>query len=419
MKLREGITHKIVVFDGRKRNDPEWRGKLRLKSRDKPIAGEWNAEYALDCAPEWHGVLTFNEFTSEIIVARQPPYENSSSFTARPWSDMDALNSAVWLQGNDIEVKLDTAHNAARLVAHKNTFHPVRQYLAGLRWDGVPRIDTWLTEYMGVVSGGAGYVSAVGSRWLMAGVARIMQPGVKVDNMLIIEGPQGIGKSSLLRALCRNPEWFSDQLDELGSKDSLMQLAGVWILELAELDALVRKESTAVKSFLSRTVDRFRPPYGRTTMRVPRQLVLAGTTNASGYLKDETGARRFWPVRATMCEVDRIIADRDQLWAEATMRYDAGKFPIYLETKELCEAAEAEQAARYQSDPWTNPVRTFIAEKEMTAIPEILEDCLGLHICRHGQAEQNRVARILISSGWERYRLRSGPKSGDWVYRRG
>ena len=158
----------------------------------------------------------------------------------------------------------------------------------------MPRLEEWVITYLGAED--TPLNRAVGSRWMISGVARILQPGAKVDHMLILEGPQGAKKSSALKTLA-GAEWFTDELAEIGSKDAAQQMRGIWVIEIAELDAISRAEVSRIKAFLSRTTDRYRPPYERYVVEMPRQCVFAGSVNPDTYLRDETGNRRFWPVR--------------------------------------------------------------------------------------------------------------------------
>ena len=178
----------------------------------------------------------------------------------------------------------------------------MKAYLQGLLWDGVERLDRWLSTYLGAED--TDYSRAVGSRWLISAVARIFQPGAKADCCLILEGPQGIRKSTALRTIAG--EYFTDELADLGSKDAAMQTRGVWIIELSELDNLSHAEVARIKAFMSRTTDRFRPPYGMRLVESPRQCVFAGTVNHGTYLRDETGGRRFWPVVCGRIDVEGL-----------------------------------------------------------------------------------------------------------------
>jgi len=214
---------------------------------------------------------------------------------------------------------------------------------------------------------------AVGARWLISAVARIFRPGAKADCCLILEGPQGIRKSTALRTIAG--EYFTDELADLGSKDAAMQTRGVWIIELSELDNLSHAEVARIKAFMSRTTDRFRPPYGMRLVESPRQCVFAGTVNHSSYLRDETGGRRFWPVVCGQIDVDALAGDRDQLWAEAKARFESGS-AWWLDTIDLVQLATDQQEARYEGDPWEEVIGPWLENKESTTISELLEKCI-------------------------------------------
>jgi predicted P-loop ATPase len=179
--------------------------------------------------------------------------------------------------------------------------------------DGKQRLDHWLTKYIGAEE--TPYTHSIGRSALIGAVARIRNPGCKVDTVPIIEGKQGLGKSSAARILF--DPWFSDELADLGGKDAAMQTQGAWLIEISELDAMSRSEVSRIKAFVSRATDRFRPPYGARVIESPRSCVFWGTTNSDTYLKDETGGRRFWPIKAGRIDVNGLAAARDQLWARS------------------------------------------------------------------------------------------------------
>jgi predicted P-loop ATPase len=258
------------------------------------------------------------------------------------------------------------------------------------------------------------YARAVGARWLISGVARIYRPGVKADCCLILEGPQSTRKSTALKTLAG--PYFTDELADLGSKDSALLTRGVWIIELSELDTLSRSEVSRIKAFMSRTTDRFRPPYGKRLIESPRQCVFAGTVNHSAYLRDDTGGRRFWPVTCASIDIDRLARDRDQLWAEAKARFDAGA-DWWLETGELTVAAAQEQADRFDGDPWEEVLARWCENRSSISVSEVLSCCLDKPKAQWAQADKNRVARCFRTLGWERYRDRQGVTL-EWRYRR-
>jgi predicted P-loop ATPase len=267
-------------------------------------------------------------------------------------------------------------------------------------------------------------------------VARIYLPGAKADCVLILEGPQGLKKSTALMTLAE--PWFTDRLSDLGSKDAAMETKGVWVIEVAELDTMTRAEVGAIKAFISRTHDRFRPPYGKRLVDLPRQCIFAGSVNPEGgYLKDATGGRRFWPVLCTTIDIDRLRADRDQLWAEARDRFRRGE-PWWLDTLGLNAAATEEQENRYQAEAWEEPIRHYIEHEVQwnengygdrkaysvrrqqplttVAVAEVLEHALGIEPGRWSQIDQNRVSRCLVSMGFVRRKLRHDGRR-QWRYR--
>jgi predicted P-loop ATPase len=309
-------------------------------------------------------------------------------------------------------VSVEVAGQAVQTAARDRPFHPVKTYLHGLQWDGIARVDGWLSSYLG--SEETEYSRAVGSRWLISAVARIFRAGAKADCCLILEGPQGIRKSTALRTLAG--EYFTDELADLGSKDAAMQTRGVWIIELSELDSLSHSEVARIKAFMSRTTDRFRPPYGMRLVESPRQCVFAGTVNHSTYLRDETGGRRFWPIACGRIDVDALARDRDQLWAEAKVRFEAGAV-WWLETAELVQMASDQQIDRYEGDPWEEVIGPWLESRVDVSISEVLAKCLEKAQALWTQADKNRAARCLRALGWGRYRARHGARL-EWRYRK-
>ncbi|MFZ0426333.1 MAG: virulence-associated E family protein [Xanthobacteraceae bacterium] len=374
-----------------------WADGLMMNKHGVPLANFRNVLHALRNAPEWHNVLAYDTFAARAITKRPPPWSDQ---TVAQWTDYDDNRACEWFQEHEIAAPFGMVGRGIQTVAHEHPFHPVRNYLDGLNWDGTARLDTWLITYFGVED--SQYVQAVGSRFLISAVARVFSPGCQVDHMLILEGPQGGLKSSALQAVAGS--WFTDRISALGSKDSSMEVAGVWLIEMSELDALTKSTNSAIKSFVTRRHDRFRPPYGKHVVEQPRQCVFAGSINpAGGYLKDPTGARRFWPVACGHIELDVLVRDRDQLWAEALVRFKAGTV-WYLETPELQALATAEQEARFEVDAWAEKIGGWLVGRNDVSVGEALVGALGVPRESWSQTAQNRVAAILAFTGFTRYR---------------
>jgi predicted P-loop ATPase len=391
----------------------DWKGKLLTNGQGAPKPILANAITAFRYAPKWQDVLYFDEFSTTTMVRHSPPWEGGV-IVDRKWNPKDDSLAADWLQREGITVGTNVAAEAIEVVARDAPFHPLREYLTAmlLEWDGVPRVATWLSQYLGVPH--SPYAKAVGQAWMISAVARAMEPGVKADSMLIIEGSQGIGKSRAVRTL--SDPWFSDELADIGSKDASLQLGGNWIFELSELGALQKSEVTKLKAFLSCTKDRFRPPYGRRVIEVPRQCIFVGTTNDNEYLKDATGARRFWPVKAGHILLQDLERDRDQLWGEAVALFQDGQ-PWWLTSTKVIAAARNEQEERYVADPWDDLITQYLECRNDTSIAEILGEALHLEAAKRTQVDQNRVSRCLRSSGWIKYQHRTDERR-EWRYRR-
>jgi predicted P-loop ATPase len=368
-----------------------------------------NAIAAFRHAPEWGGVLAFNEFGCGTVVLRPAPW---GVVPKGEWTDHEDRLAAEWLQRQGVLVSVEVAGQAVQTAARDHPFHPVKAYLQGLHWDGVERVDRWLSTYLGAED--TEYSRAIGSRWLISAVARIFRPGAKADCCLILEGPQGIRKSTALRTVAG--EYFTDELADLGSKDAATQTRGVWIIELSELDNLSHAEVARIKAFMSRTTDRFRPPYGMRLVESPRQCVFAGTVNHGTYLRDETGGRRFWPIVCGRIDVPALDSDRDQLWAEAKVRFESGGV-WWLDTADLVQLASDQQEARYEGDPWEEVVGPWLESKQTTAISEVLEKCINKPQAQWTQTDKIRAARCLRAQGWVRYRERQGDRL-EWRYRK-
>jgi hypothetical protein len=375
-----------------------------------------NAITALRHCPEWTSVLAYNSFAHRIEMPTKTPWGKLPSVN---WTDVDDSLTCNWLQHKWIVVKSpNTAHDAVNVAAQDNSFNPLQDYLNNLDWDGVPRLERWLTTYLGVED--SAYARAVGSCWMISAVARAFRPGCQADYMLILESPQGLKKSTLIRLLAGD-EYFTDHIATLTSKDALIDLQGVWIVELSEMDKVKGQMVETVKAFVTRRDDKFRSPYGRRSEPHPRTCVLIGTCNGAAQLTDETGARRFWPVKCGRIDLTLLSEHRDLLWAEAVQEYRNGA-RWYLETAELNTLAAEEQERRYVRGQWDDvirvwldeptqryekdgqnsiPVEPFNSTRDRVTITDVLLHAVRMPLDRHSPQSQHSVGRFLRHEKWE------------------
>ena len=326
---------------------------------------------------------------------------------------------ALWLDAvYQIVIGTPKVGEAMRVVAARHRYHPVAEYLEGLRWDGRRRLERYLADYLGAEDTPLHQV--VGVRWFISAVARVMQPGCKVDTVLILVGRQEAGKSGSFRRLCADEAWFSDSLIDFRSKDAYQTIQGLWIYELAELDTLRRSDNSAVKAFLSAQQDRYRRSYGRNVVTVPRQCVFVGSTNEAEFLSDPTGSRRFWPVRvADSIDLDGISRARDQLWAEAVQLYREGE--QWWLTREESASLRAVSELYQQADSWEEIIREWLAGRMPgpgggVTVRDVLVDALEIPAGQHKRGDQMRVAGILSRVGYHRVRAqREGRRMYLWV----
>jgi len=360
LKVHEPSPIKPLDYAPHVRVADDWRGLL--VTTENPKTGEQiitpnlsNAIVILRNHPAWRGVLGWNSFAERFEFRSAPPWSVAvahDNARAGALRETDVARIVDWfLRSEYLTLSTKIVELAIPVAAEADEFHPVRERLSSLKWDGVERLPSWLPTYCGTKADA--YTATVGTRWMISAVARVFEPGCQVDTTLIFETrQQGTGKNSAFRALALEPEWFSETGIVLGDKDSYQSLRGKWLYLFDELDSLSKPEVTRVKGFLTSTRDHYRPSYGRVARDFLRQTVFCGTTNKDHYLLDATGNRRFWPVKCgSRIDHEGIARDRDQLWAEAVVRYHRGE-KWYADTAELRALCEGEQAERVQQDDW-------------------------------------------------------------------
>ena len=337
--------------------DLDWISKMTLDGNGQIKKTINNAVIATENDPLLKGKIAVDVFANQGVCLGNLPWDNSN--IQRTWTDEDDANYANYMeQYYNIKGK-ELLFQALTIVSGRHKFNDVQKFLKGLKWDGVKRVETLLSDYLGAEDNI--YTRAVIKKTLCAAVSRAMNDFVKFDYMPILTGPQGIGKSTFLRVLGK--DWFSDSLTTFEGKDAAELIQGIWIVEVGELTAMNRQETNAVKQFLSKVDDIYRAPYGRRTSRYPRRCVFFGTSNESEFLKDQTGNRRFWPVDVGVNEPQKSIWDDlplevDQIWAEAYMYYVLGE-PLYL-SKDVETLAEIMQEQHSDTSTLSGMIHDYL-----------------------------------------------------------
>ena len=380
--------------------------------------------YATADAPPWaayqvpqsaKGRAVCNADTALGILERHPLFAEAIWFDAfrqrimttwevvepRPWTDSDTRRLLVFLQ-RDLEMRTMSkaaVEDAVEVFVRTRSRHEVQDWLRMLAWDQTPRLDTWVSTLIG--SPDTPYTRAAGRNFWLGMMARVWRPPVQVDHMLVLEGPQGIGKTSALRAL--GGSWYLALNESVMSKDFFHLLPGHLLVEIAELDSFHHAEVTRIKQAISTPSDTFRPPYGRHPQTYHRSCVFVGTTNEDQYLRDPTGARRFWPVICGDIDLPALLAQREQLFAEAYALFKQGKLTWW----EMPQEARDEQETRQESDVWEENIQDYLKLHSEVTITELLSH-VGKPLYEQDRRDQWRMAAILRRHGWKRESVRIG-----------
>jgi predicted P-loop ATPase len=369
--------------------------------------------------PALKGIFAWNAFSKTIMLMREPPWTTGHDWKG-PRATVSEDLAGLYMEYEKLWMKPTREHVMSAMVAaaQANKQNPVQDYLNGLTWDGVDRINgcmedgetrfkPWLVEFMGAED--TPINRAFGKRWLISAVARAMDPGCKVDTMLVFEGRQGLNKSTAVETLATigGQSYFDDQHLDISNKDSVLSIAGKWIIEMGELDSLMRSNDRTTKAWLSRKVDRCRVPYGRVTEDFPRTCVFIGTYNpdGAGWLKDTTGGRRFWPVVCGEIDIVGLRAEASQLWAQAVSLW-RDKEQWWL-TGEEDKLAEVVQAERCEEDPWEDRVREIAETQNRVTTTDILNK-MGVEVNKQNPHSSRRVAVVLRKMGFVKKTKREG-----------
>jgi predicted P-loop ATPase len=380
---------------------------------------EANITLVLQNSPEWKGRLRFNEVSKRLELTDPP-----AGVSTKP--DGLDIGIAIWFQRSDygaigLSATPKMTENALREIVRTQAYDPLHDYLDGLVWDRVPRVDTLLERYFGATDDDPAYLRAISRRWLISAVCRGLKPGEKVDTVLILEGAQGIYKSTSIKAL--SAPWFCESKIDIANKDTWALAAQYWMIELAENEAMSRAQRDQLKAFFARSEDTFRPPYGKTNAPFPRRALFVSTTNPREYLQiDPSGYRRYWPVFCTKIDLEALRRDRDQLFAEAVAMLRAGE--QWWLTDEEAELAKVATKKREEvvGESWQEKIREWFSlrapEKRLKKITmhQVLTSVLGFETSQITQAKELEIGKVLHSMGFEKcIQTLGGVRSRAWV----
>jgi predicted P-loop ATPase len=368
-----------------------WKGRLS-SSKQGYKKNMTNLMMFLKNVKELGNTIRWNEFSQRI------------EWNGHPLEDHNLVDIRLILEAQDYDAADKDIMPAIIRHARENAYHPVRDYLRALKWDGTERLDHWLNLCLGAPK--SAFIRTIGRKTLISAVARAFKPGCKVDTMLVLEGPQGLKKSSAISALFGDA-WTAESVNLFDQHNKMvMQMMGAWCVELAEFVAIQRKDQNSVKGMISMKSDRVVLSYAKIATDHPRQCIFVGTINPDnfGYLTDNTGNRRYWPVRCTKIELGLIRERRDQLWAEAVRAFHAGEQWWLTDGEEAL--ASTQVAQREEADIWEEVLGSKIAEHEKAnakieslSIARALQ-FIGVPNERMGKIERNRVANVLRKLGW-------------------
>lgn len=400
----------------REEDDPEaWESALCSGSNGNPTNDGANVEAILSLSPEWKGVIRYNEVTKNVEIHGGPAIEDAMCKASD--EKTTAINN--WIRRvHGVSVPDHVTKAQIALVAKKNSYNPLQEYLERLTWDGVPRAELALERYFGAAED-LRYIRSVSKKFFVALAARALRPGCKMDTVLVLEGAQGIMKSTALKVL--GGVYFVECHLDVTNKDTKMLAARNYLIEIPELTAIRRADTEALKAFFSAACDQFRPPYGASIQEFPRQCVFVGTTNADEYFDDDTGNRRYWPVQCGHIDIDALGQDREQLFAEAVVLFKAGE-PWWFDWEEA-PVAEAQTVRRLRVNAnhfeiirsWWHRLPTKCRPDHVELV-DVITDVLKVPPDRATTSLRVDVGRCMARLGFERqYYIENGVRLIKYV----
>jgi len=366
-----------------------------------------NAILYLSYHPDWGGTFVYDEFGHQNVVVKPLPWDDKATFKWRETTDADLtqLRAMLWSKNN---IKLGSKaeiNDVLEVVSKNKTVHPVRTYFDGLLWDGTARLDDWILKYCNPQGGNPDYLRKVAACFLLAAVKRIYFPATFHKQVLVLEGAQDIGKSTLLRELAtfNGVEYFSDKISfkHIGNPYLCAYLAGILILEFAELRGFQAQDQNIIKAFITQTDDEMQPKHKMRVVRYPRQFVMAATVNNSQYLVDATGGVRFWPVHCGKIDIHGINLVKQQLWAEAVHRIKRGEEHWIKDDDPVYNTMKLEQAQRFEGNVWLEPIRTYLDGAEQADVDDILKNGLFVPVERWSNKYKEQVRECLRELGYD------------------
>lgn len=364
---------------------------LQVDGKMMPVHNTSNVYTILSSLPEFRDLIYYDEFKNTYMT-------KWNSDKPRQWSESDDRAITILLQNKYglPKIQKHIVIDAVLNLGDSRKIHPLKDWLETLKWDQIPRAQYLFSNYCGAENND--YSQAVSLNFLISLIARIYNPGCKADNMVILEGPQGIRKSTFFKTLVTQ-EYFSESSGDLNSKDFIINCQGKWLIEMAELTSLNKKDANDIKKLLSTAVDNFRPPYGRTNQEYARQFIFCGSTNDDSYLNDPTGARRFWPVKCSNINLDAVTRDREQILAEAVHRFKDNETWWNVPTSALDYQDDCRM-----SDIWEDAVYNYVESKRFLEVrrDDIFQNCLMLDIGKVTKMDQMRLANVMKVLGFEK-----------------
>ena len=367
----------------------------------KPVVNLAVISRVLRNHPEWRGKIFYDTFLKRIFSKR-------GTETPTEWNDLFDSYALLWLQETFglPNASIDDLRRAIPVIAHENQTNCLQEWLSSLEWDSQPRLASLLSTGFGAEV--SEYHSRVGECWLISMAARAVKPGCKVDTLPVFEGEQGAGKSSGLGIL--GGELFTECHEQITSKDFYSVLAGRWLVEISEMNSFSKTEVERIKGIISNQTDRYRLPYDKHASDHPRQCVFAGTTNRDDWHNDDTGGRRFWPVACGVVDLQWLKENRDQLFAEAVVRYQKGESWWDVPADEHRQKIDA----RRQEDTWTGSVLTYMEDHAPCSMDAVLRSGVGKQTETQTSGDQRRCAAILKLHGYENFFDNSDGKRRKW-----